>query len=101
MKQKQPKHGGVRQGAGRRYKWRGGATKLIRIPISYVDQILRVVQYMDCNDGQLPTYIAFHTEGEDFVLPGYNASEESPYPDFNRFYKRRRSSVFGENFDNK
>ncbi|MBE9124248.1 hypothetical protein IQ269_26480 [Tychonema sp. LEGE 07199] len=92
------KHGGNRLGAGRPHKWHGGATKLVRIPISYVAQILRVVEYMDCNEGRLPTHIAFHTEGEDFVLPGYDASAELPYPDSNRFYKRRQSSIFGENF---
>ncbi len=81
------KHGGNRLGAGRPHKWQGGATKLVRIPISYVDQILRVISYMDANNGQLPTHIAFHTEGEDFSLSGYDTSRELPYPNYNLYDK--------------
>ncbi len=66
--------------AGRPHKWQGGSTKLVRIPVSYVDQILRVVDYMDANEGRLPTGIAFHTEGEIFSIPGYKPHSQSPYP---------------------
>ncbi|MEG4408942.1 hypothetical protein [Microcoleus sp. MON2_D5] len=85
MKQKEAKHGGKRLGAGRPHKWQGGQTKLVRIPISYVDKILRVVAYMDSNKGELPLGIAFFTE-EDFSLPGYDALQEIPYP---RRYRSR------------
>lgn len=70
MKQKVNRHGGSRLGAGRPYKWHGGKTKLIRIPVAYVNKILRVVVYMDTNEGQLPQNIAFFTE-PDSPLPGY------------------------------
>ncbi len=92
MKQKGSKHGGKRLGAGRPHKWQGGSTKLIRIPVSYVDQILRVVNYMDANEGRLPTAIAFHTEGENFSIPGYDDSKEIPYPNYRLYNQRYRNS---------
>jgi hypothetical protein len=92
MKHKRSKHGGNRLGSGRPHKWQGGATKLVRIPISYVEQILRVVDYMDANEGRLPAGIAFHTEEEISAIPGYDLSSELPYPDFDRYHKRNRNS---------
>jgi hypothetical protein len=97
MKQKRSKHGGSRLRAGRPHKYQGGETKLVRIPVVYVDKILRVVAYMDANEGQLPQEIAFFTE-EDFSLPGHDASRELPSPDFDRYNKRYRNSTFGKNF---
>ncbi len=94
MKQEKTKHGGSRTGAGRPHKWQGGETKLLRLPVAYVNKILRVVAYMDANEGQLPPDIAFFTEGEDFSLPGYDASGELPYPDFDRYHKRYRNSTW-------
>ena len=91
MKQKGSKHGGSRTGAGRPHKWQGGETKLVRIPVAYVDKILRVVAYMDMNEGQLPQEIAFFTE-EDCSPPGYDASRELPYPNYNLYNKRHRNS---------
>jgi hypothetical protein len=65
-------------GAGRPYR-RGGKTKLIRIPADYAEKILRVVAYMDANEGQLPQDIAFFTE-PDSPLPGYKPHSQVPYP---------------------
>jgi hypothetical protein len=79
MKQQKTKHGGSRRGAGRPYKWQGGETKLIRIPADYVDKILRVVAYMDANEGQLPLNIALFTE-PDSPLPGYKPHSQLLYP---------------------
>ena len=79
MKQKGSKHGGSRTGAGRPHKWQGGETKLVRIPVAYVDKILQVVVYMDANEGQLPRDIAFFTE-PDSPLPGYKPRFQLPYP---------------------
>ncbi len=79
MKYHKIKHGGLRAGAGRPYKWQGGETKLVRIPVAYVDKILRVVAYMDANEGQLPQGIAFFTEPEE-PLPGYKPHSQLPYP---------------------
>jgi hypothetical protein len=94
MKHKRSKHGGKRLGSGRPHKWQGGATKLVRIPISYVEQILRVVDYMDANEGRLPTGIAFYTEGENFTMPGYDPSSEMSYPDFDGYNERYRNSTW-------
>ena len=93
MKHPKIKHGGSRAGAGRPHKYQGGETKLVRIPVAYVDKILRVVAYMDANEGQLPTDIAFFTE-EDFSLPGYDANRELPYPDFDGYNKRYMNSTW-------
>jgi hypothetical protein len=79
MKPEKTKHGGSRMGAGRPYKWCGGKTKLIRIPADYAEKILRVVAYMDANEGQLPQNIAFFTE-PDSPLPGYKPHFQLPYP---------------------
>jgi hypothetical protein len=92
MKQKGSKHGGSPTGAGRPHKWQGGETKLVRIPVAYVDKILQIVAYMDANEGQLPPGIAFFIEGEDFPPPGYDDSQELPYPNFDRYHKRYRNS---------
>ena len=97
MKHKRSKHGGSRLGAGRPHKYQGGETKLVRIPVAYVDKILRVVAYMDANEGQLPLEIAFATE-EDFSLPGYDASRELPYPDFDGYNQRHRNSTWNSNW---
>jgi len=97
MKQPKIKHGGSRTGAGRPHKYQGGETKLVRIPVAYVDKILRVVAYMDANEGQLPQEIAFFTE-EEFSPPGYDASLELPYPSYDLYNKRFMNSTFGENF---
>lgn len=81
MKQKVIKHGGVRLGSGRPYKWRqGGKTKLVRIPAVYVDTILQVISYMDTNEGQLPGHIALFTTPPDFPLPGYKPCRGLPLP---------------------
>ena len=79
MKRPKIKHGGSRAGAGRPHKYQGGETKLVRIPVAYVDKILRVVAYMDRNEGQLPREIAFFTE-PDSPLPGYKPHFQLPYP---------------------
>jgi hypothetical protein len=47
---------------------------------------------MDANEGQLPTDIAFFTEGEDFSSPGYDANSELPYPNYDLYNKRYRNS---------
>ena len=79
MKYHKIKHGGLRAGAGRPHKWQGGKTKLVRIPVAYVDKILRVVAYMDAREGQLPLNIAFFTEPFE-PLPGYKSHSQLAYP---------------------
>jgi hypothetical protein len=46
--------GGARPGAGGGCRWKHGPTKLVRLPVALLDQILEVARYMDQNEGQLP-----------------------------------------------
>lgn len=39
--------GGVRPGAGGRYKWLHGKTKVVRVPIALADQILEIAKILD------------------------------------------------------
>ncbi len=47
-------HGGARPGAGGGCRWKHGRTKLVRLPVALVDNILQVARYMDQNEGRLP-----------------------------------------------
>jgi len=47
-------HGGVRTGAGRPRRWKHQPLKMVRLPVAFVEEILKVAEYMDQNDGQLP-----------------------------------------------
>ena len=46
--------GGARPGAGGGVRWKHGRTKLVRLPVALLDEILSVARYMDQNDGKLP-----------------------------------------------
>ncbi len=46
--------GGARAGAGGGCRWKHGRTKLVRLPIALLDEILEVARYMDRNEGYLP-----------------------------------------------
>ena len=46
--------GGARPGAGGGARWKHGRTKLVRLPVALLDEILSVARYMDQNDGKLP-----------------------------------------------
>lgn len=39
--------GGARPGAGGRYKWLHGETKVVRVPIALADQILEIAKILD------------------------------------------------------
>jgi hypothetical protein len=47
-------HGEARTGAGGGARWKHGRTKLVRLPVALVDEILEVARYMDQNEGKLP-----------------------------------------------
>jgi hypothetical protein len=47
-------HGGARLGAGRLPLWKHRPLKMVRLPLVFVEEILKVAQYMDQNDGRLP-----------------------------------------------
>jgi hypothetical protein len=46
--------GGARPGAGGGGRWKHGPTKLVRLPVALLDEILEVARYMDQNEGRLP-----------------------------------------------
>jgi hypothetical protein len=47
--------GGARPGAGGGARWKHGRTKLVRLPVALLDEILEVARYMDKNEGRLPS----------------------------------------------
>ena len=47
-------HGGARTGAGRPRRWNHQPLKMVRLPVAFVEEILKVAEYMDQNNGQLP-----------------------------------------------
>ena len=46
--------GGARPGAGGGGRWKHGRTKLVRLPVALLDEIMEVARYMDQNEGRLP-----------------------------------------------
>ena len=46
--------GGARPGAGGGGRWKHGQTKLVRLPVALLEEILEVARYMDQNEGRLP-----------------------------------------------
>jgi hypothetical protein len=47
--------GGARPGAGGGARWKHGRTKLVRLPVALLDEIMEVARYMDENEGRLPS----------------------------------------------
>jgi hypothetical protein len=47
--------GGARPGAGGGGRWKHGRTKLVRLPVALLDEIMEVARYMDQNEGRLPS----------------------------------------------
>ena len=47
--------GGARPGAGGGTRWKHGRTKLVRLPVALLNEILEVARYMDQNEGRLPS----------------------------------------------
>jgi hypothetical protein len=64
-------HGGARTGAGRSRRWKHRPLKMVRLPVVFAEQILKVAQYMDQNDGKLP----FSKVSEDSVIISGHPSE--------------------------
>ena len=50
-------HGGARAGAGRPQRWKHGPTKMVRVPVAFVNEILELARYMDQNEGRLPSAV--------------------------------------------
>jgi hypothetical protein len=48
--------GGARPGAGGGTRWKHGRTKLVRLPVALLEEILEVARYMDQNEGRVPSF---------------------------------------------
>lgn len=48
--------GGSRLGSGGGGRWKHGRTKLVRLPVALLDEILEVARYMDEHEGMLPVF---------------------------------------------
>jgi hypothetical protein len=57
-------HGGARPGAGRLPLWKHRPLKMVRLPLVFVEEILKVAHYMDHNEGRLP----FSQASEDLII---------------------------------
>ncbi len=64
-------HGGARTGAGRPRRWKHRPLKMVRVPLVFLEEILKVAQYMDQNDGRLP----FSQASEDLIIISGHPSE--------------------------
>jgi hypothetical protein len=64
-------HGGARPGAGRLPLWKHRPLKMVRLPLAFVEEILKVAHYMDQNHGRLP----FSEASEDLVIISGHPSE--------------------------
>jgi hypothetical protein len=64
-------HGGARTGAGRPRRWKHRPLKMVRLPVVFLEEILKVAQYMDQNDGRLP----FSQASEDLIIISAHPSQ--------------------------
>jgi len=64
-------HGGARTGAGRPRRWKHRPLKMVRLPVVFLEEILKVAQYMDQNEGRLP----FSRGLEDLIIISGHPSE--------------------------
>ena len=61
-------HGGARPGAGRLPLWKHRPLKMVRLPLAFVEEILKVAHYMDQNDGRVPCTEAYEAS---IVISGH------------------------------
>ena len=67
-------HGGARPGAGRLSLWKHRPLKMVRLPLAFVEEILKVAHYMDQNEGRLP----FSEASEDLgIISGHSSKSLS------------------------
>jgi hypothetical protein len=81
------RHGGVRTGAGRPRRWKHRPLKMVRLPVAFVEEILKVAQYMDQNDGRLP----FSEADEASVIISGHPSESLSGEELKELSARRKA----------
>jgi hypothetical protein len=81
--------GGARPGAGGGCRWKHGRTKLVRLPVALLDEILEVARYMDRNEGQLPP------SAPPVITSGHPSHSMSP-EELKDFFARKKAYKLGE-----
>jgi hypothetical protein len=76
--------GGARPGAGGGGRWKHGPTKLVRLPVALLDEILEVARYMDQNDGNLPP-------SEASLITSGHPSKTLSAEEFKEFFAKRKA----------
>ena len=79
--------GGARPGAGGGTRWKHGKTKLVRLPVALLDEILEVARYMDRNEGQLPP------SAPPVIISGHPSHTLSPEELKEHFAKRKAQEL--------
>jgi hypothetical protein len=80
-------HGGARTGAGRPRRWKHRPLKMVRLPVVFLEEILKVAQYMDQNDGRLP----FSQTSEDLIIISGHPSESLSGEELKELVARRKT----------
>jgi hypothetical protein len=86
------RHGGARPGAGRLPLWKHRPLKMVRLPLAFVEEILKVAHYMDQNDGQLP----FSEASEDLVIISGHPSKSLPGEEIKELAAREKARKLAE-----
>ena len=81
--------GGARPRAGGGVRWKHGRTKLVRLPVALLDEILEVAQYMDQNEGQLPL------SDPPVITSGHTSHSLSP-EELKEFFAKQKASQLAE-----
>lgn len=81
--------GGARPGAGGGCRWKHGRTKLVRLPVALLDEILEVARYMDQNEGQLPP------SAPPVITSGHPSHSMSP-EELKDFFARKKAHKLAE-----
>lgn len=73
--------GGFREGSGRKYKWKSGKTKAVRIPVAILEEVLEYAQKLDSgillkNDISMKTENEIN-EAKAFALGGLKVGKQS------------------------
>ena len=75
------------------YKWKHGKTKLVRLPIALLDEILEVAQYMDANEGRLPFF------APPAITSGHPSHPLSPQELEEHFARQRAQKLLEQDMD--
>jgi len=81
--------GGARPGAGGGTRWKHGKTKLVRLPVALLDEILEVARYMDQNEGRLPS------SAPPVIISGH-PSESLSGEELEEFFAKKKAQKLAE-----